>query len=301
MSHFCVVVVGNDYEAQLAPYHEFECTGRNDQYVVDHDVTDELLSMIKAGDFDDHEDGVVQGALAYYGLEDKTVFSLDQVDRDGDHKHGFAILDADGNIVQAFTRTNPNKKWDWYQLGGRWRGYFRLLPGSIGVVGSSGAFGNDAEPGWADQVRKGDVDWQGMRADAGAKAGSYWDRVRAASPDGWESWDSVRERITDVDQAREFYNNQPGRLALRTSKDRDLIWVEDDVLVTREAYVKRAEDAAGVSFALLVDGKWMERGEMGWFGMHTDDVDYATWCARVRELIDGLPDDTILSAVDCHI
>ena len=41
MSHFAVLVIGAHPEQQLAPFHEFECTGKNDQYVQDTDVTDE--------------------------------------------------------------------------------------------------------------------------------------------------------------------------------------------------------------------------------------------------------------------
>ena len=37
MSHFSVMVIGGNVEEQLQPYHEFECTGINDQYVVDVD------------------------------------------------------------------------------------------------------------------------------------------------------------------------------------------------------------------------------------------------------------------------
>ena len=33
MSHFVVYVLGEDVETQLAPYHEFECTGDDNQYV----------------------------------------------------------------------------------------------------------------------------------------------------------------------------------------------------------------------------------------------------------------------------
>jgi hypothetical protein len=42
MSHFVVLVIGDNVEQQLAPYHEFECTGRDDQYVVDIDITEEV-------------------------------------------------------------------------------------------------------------------------------------------------------------------------------------------------------------------------------------------------------------------
>lgn len=41
MSHFSVLVVGDNVEVQLAPYHEFECTGRDDQYVQEIDETEE--------------------------------------------------------------------------------------------------------------------------------------------------------------------------------------------------------------------------------------------------------------------
>lgn len=42
MSHFSVLVIGDDIEKQLAPYHEFECTGIDDEYVQEIDITDQL-------------------------------------------------------------------------------------------------------------------------------------------------------------------------------------------------------------------------------------------------------------------
>ena len=47
MSHFTVLVITPDnnpgtLEAALQPFHEYECTGIEDQYVVDVDVTDEV-------------------------------------------------------------------------------------------------------------------------------------------------------------------------------------------------------------------------------------------------------------------
>lgn len=43
MSHFAVLVVGNDIGKQLQPFHEFECNGINDEYVEDNEVTDKVL------------------------------------------------------------------------------------------------------------------------------------------------------------------------------------------------------------------------------------------------------------------
>lgn len=42
MSHFSVLVIGNDVEKQLQPYHEFECTGTDDEYIVELEQIDEL-------------------------------------------------------------------------------------------------------------------------------------------------------------------------------------------------------------------------------------------------------------------
>ena len=33
MSHYSVLVIGENVEEQLAPFHEFECTGDDNEYV----------------------------------------------------------------------------------------------------------------------------------------------------------------------------------------------------------------------------------------------------------------------------
>jgi hypothetical protein len=40
---------------------------------------------------------------------------------------------------------------------------------------------------------------------------------------------------------------------------------------------------------------------MGWWGMASDEIDKDDWDAQFAKLIDGLPEDTILTVVDCHI
>ena len=49
-------------------------------------------------------------------------------------------------------------KWDWYQLGGRWTGYFSLKPGTKGVTGAPGLMTAPATGGRVDQARKKDID-----------------------------------------------------------------------------------------------------------------------------------------------
>jgi hypothetical protein len=136
MSHFVVVVrlpasVGDDQVKDavgeiLAPFHEFECTGEDDEYVQSIDKT----AQVRA-EFEEREDkaetlaGYVEG---YYGW--KPIVGDAAPNLESEHKYGWCRVSASGELVEAFDRTNPNKKWDWWAIGGRWSGYFpvRVAP-----------------------------------------------------------------------------------------------------------------------------------------------------------------------------
>lgn len=110
MSHFTVTVVtpepptNESLAAILQPWHEYECTGVEDQYVVDVDVTEDLLA-----DF------------AKYGKEGQ---SFD------DFVSGWSSAEKhdDG---RWYRHTNPNAKWDWWVVGGRWQGHLPLKSGEV--------------------------------------------------------------------------------------------------------------------------------------------------------------------------
>lgn len=51
----------------------------------------------------------------------------------------------------------------------------------------------------------------------------------------------------------------------------------------------------------MKDGKWYEKGRMGWWGMVSGEKEQDVWNKQFTALIDGLSDDTILTVVDCHI
>ena len=88
MTHFVVLVIGDDVEGQLAPYHEFECTGINDQYVIDLDKTAEALA-----EYEQHKDDPDYPTFrafleGWYGAE-HVVGPGQEPDRDGEHKYGW--------------------------------------------------------------------------------------------------------------------------------------------------------------------------------------------------------------------
>lgn len=293
MSHFSVLVIGENVEAQLQPYHEFECTGTDDRFVQDIDVTDECR----------------EHGLDWHGLEEKTVTDEAQIDREDVHKYGYAVVDAEGKLIKAINRTNPNKTWDWWVVGGRWSGFLKLKPGAAGALGRKGLMGSCANegPGHADEALKRDVDFPGMRDAAGEKAGAEWDRAAAAlaaagAPSTWTSWEQMRdvEHKGDIDAARQAYHAQPSVKAIKGAFDS--FWCEaDSYMVSRDVFVQQARDRACVPYAFVKDGQWFGKGEMGWFGMSRGDAPQEEWNAKFNELLDSLPDDTRLTVVDCHI
>lgn len=290
MSHFAVLVFGDNVEEQLQPFHQFECTGIDDEYVEDDDITDEVQDRINDGES-------LEDALGYYGLEN---YVSDESELDEDHKYGYAIV-KNGKLVLAVNRTNPNYQWDWWVEGGRWSGFLKLKDGATGKHGERSWTNSNTEipSDRCDSALKGDIDIEGMRNDAAELAAGEYDTfasiVRGRE---WETWSSVRNRIEDIDEARDFYNNQEVVKDLRTNR---FYFDIEGFAVTKEEYVSAARNSAISTFAVLKDGEWYERGTMGWWGISTGDKDQDVWNQEISNLIDSVPDDTRLTVVDCHI
>lgn len=278
MSHFSVLVIGENIEEQLGPYHEFECTGYNDQYVQEVDVTEECKEK----------------GLDWHGLERKIVKRQEDVDINDKHKYGYAIVDENtGEILKAVNRTNPNSKWDWYVVGGRWKDFLRLKNGRM-----------------ADKAKLEDIDLSGMRKEAAEKAGNKWDRAHAAKlaaggnpDDKWMTWEHVREVecSNNIDAARNMYNSQTLMRAVSDALNEGPFADTDIYLLSRDEFVSAAENKAISTYAVVKNGEWIAKGSMGWFGCSTDEQKQEDWNKYINNLLDSLPGDTLITVVDCHI
>ena len=307
MTHFVVLVIGDDVEGQLAPFHEFECTGVNDQYVIDVDKTSETLAEYERYK-DDHDYPTFRAFLeGWYGA-DKIVEHGQEPDRNGEHKYGWVRVDAAGNAVEYIDRTNPNKKWDWWSVGGRWCDFFLLREGESGKRGSVGLMGQARRARvlteeramkrvHADVAKKGQIDWEGMAAEAMRNAERNYDeflaKIGKSSP-GHEAYffdiqmrPEVKARLdamSDREQSRAEYQ----RLTLADFE-------------TKDEHAHRCARRAGITRAIVSEGQWVERGEAHWFGVFDEKVDTDEWDRRYWELIGSLDDDVTLTIVDCHI
>ena len=223
---------------------------------------------------------------------------------------------------------NPDKqlapyqdaKWDWYTLGGRWRGFFKLKhPNQKTVLGSRGAFSNSPEFD-SDQAFKKNIDFKGMEKAEVQRAKEKYKMVKrlfgGEIPKIEHRWkDIINEKNEkynkmNIDEKREIYLAQPALMKqeeLRKqcwpentcpfSKEerKMLVWLDlEDYQCSKKEYIHTAKAQAYTTFAVIKDGKWYNR-------CVSNEMEKDEWCNKFYTLIHDLPDKTLLSFYDCHI
>lgn len=321
MSHFIVLVFGGKVDEQLAAYAE-DTSGLKESQL-------EFVDSETEG-AEKYETGTVKLSLSSSGKAKLGRSELDlskaatkrfkdfMEGRSGEAEVPFKTLfasfdeymeDWEGSSKDEKKGkygywTNPNAKWDWYSMGGRWTGFFKLKEGRTGKLGRSGAFDNKPEKGTADECAVGDVDLEGMMSDVRAKADEFYSKVEnIAAGRPFPYWKEIRERHgDDVDAARAEY----GSLQIVKDFSKEGICAFEGGLgeafgCGREAYVEEAGIAALVPYAYVRDGKWHGRGKMGWWGMSSEEADKEEWGRQFLSFWKSLPEDEKVTAIDCHI
>lgn len=278
MSHFTVLIPAKDtseLEAKLLPYHEYECTG-----------IEQYLQFVPYEDFEKEYEQEANGRSREEFAEDY---------------YGSHAFFRDGVLGRM---TNPSAKWDWWGIGGRWTGTLHLKAPSYKVGAGSGTPGlmtsPNRDPFRADYAQVKDVDFEGMRKEATENALKNW-KVWAdvislvIAPDNYLAtedkravWDSIRQSI---------FEGESGHM-----KDayHDAIFFEP-LGDTAESHAGVVANRARTYAFIDLDGKWNQRGQMGWFGFDdpergTPDYDKAWW-----DFVSSLEPNQMIYIVDCHI
>jgi hypothetical protein len=293
MSHFVVLVIGPDIEGQLAPYNENlreVFVDLTEKYRKQYDEDSAFAVQDKQGLWQPtcENAGVISTRfnMMYRTFE---VFCKCWYEEEPNEDGRYGYMH------------NPQAEWDWYQVGGRWTGYFKAKPGTQGQLGG---VSDKIKLGCYDIMRKGDIDFEGMMIDRRAIANEQYDLYEKAvvGIEVPKRWAEFREDFDSIEHARTAYAAHPYSKALRDAKiDPQLGGAVEIYGVGRNVYVNRSCYGAFVPYAVLKDGEWVARGSMGWWGMSTETVDGDEWQKRIAEMLFALPDDTIITAVDCHI
>lgn len=359
MSHFTVLVItdsSSNPEKLLEPFSEHIEVPK---YKTSEVSEDEKQSFIETYTIvnPDHSYGVKDETEA----EKNKLLSFDELYEQYGEDWNDSTWKKDANGIWCeFSTYNPNSKWDWYLLGGRWSGFFKVKPiaalpfqmegfstaevnnlvelykanvqkflnvtskyngktESIRktiadivdsmenvkfpeyTVGEAGLMTESPRMGYADQLLKKDIDFVGMRAEAILNAEKDYDEFHAVLKGReFPLWSAILEKYPDdqIDAAREEFNN------LETVKDLNkagYYFNREKFNVSKEEYLYNASLSAFSAFAFLNKDGWFERGNMGWFGIVTDEKNIKKWDEEFNKMLDALPDDTMLSLYDCHI
>ena len=342
MSHFTVLVIGDNPEKQLAPFQENNMGDCPKEYLEFFDVWEEdykeiwetgSAKKVKMPDgrlLDTHDEEfeieVKPRHFEYKIPEEYEVIKIPYKElytSPDEFMEKHAGYKKDKETGKYGYWENPHRKWDWYQIGGRWNGFFKLKKGAQGNIGSpSWASDPNADyTGRADQARKCGIDIEGMRQEAREKAEKRYDDLLAAFggeiPKIERSWQEILDdkSIQDINEKRKIYHAQDALTrfqeirckAFEEHKGREDVehsFIFDNLSEyqgTREEYIERAVNAAISFFAVVKDSKWYEKGEMGWWAVVSNEKDPNKWTEEMAKLIDEVPDDTLFTLVDCHI
>jgi hypothetical protein len=127
----------------------------------------------------------------------------------------------------------------------------------------------------ADKAKKKDIDFDAMIKKCVDNASKNWDAA-------------VNECGTDSEK------DVSNRYWLYDIKDED--WKAG-----KDAYIAKTTKGALHTFAVVKDGEWYERGEMGWFATVSNEKAFDQWIDEFESLLKSVKDDEILTLVDCHI
>jgi len=179
---------------------------------------------------------------------------------------------VDSKGLFHWSTDNPQSKWDWYSIGGRWSGRFKLrdnpsLRTKRGIVGSPGVFKNQTG---IDIAYAKDVDWDDMEKSSKKEANACWKKIEQAQKD------------PKMDKAK--------------------LWLDYDYEGESKAdYI--GKKCAWSTFAVLDDQGWHEPARMGWFACDFDRKESESeWTAKFKErFLSNFKRNTIVALIDCHI
>ena len=179
-------------------------------------------------------------------------------------KYSDVEYDDYGNEISTY---NPDSKWDWYSIGGRWGCELKIRVTEENGLGEYGE-GDQDEFLYGDVAKIKDIDFS-PNAERYDECYKWWKEKVEGSDEEWD----------------EFYKK-----SYFTERYRDV-----------EEYATRS--ASFTTFALVTpDGEWHEQGEMGWFGCSSDSPDEArAWDEQYMSFIKNADPEYYFVMVDCHI
>lgn len=233
-----------------------------------------------------HNQTLSEFASEYHAIG--VVSSEDEIDRDGEHRDGFVLVDDSGEVLSVVVRYNPNAHYDYYTQPGRFRGVMNHLGG-------------------ADVCRRGSLKLDEAVRDFSKKRRKWADDIIAKLKlagytelehlirdlrDAKTEWRSIKPNSVPF---HEWLNERDFEILAKLDRESNDI----PALALGETLEKWFDSALPLwAYAIVMDGVWHEREKTAWWRDISGDD--ARWAAEAWKLVSGLPEDKWLTVVDCH-
>lgn len=209
---------------------------------------------------------------------------------------------------------NPNRKWDWYAIGGRWDGKFRVKPSAMAADMGGPSWTNEGRARGERETnvcRIRDLDWDTLATEARDRVAKFLSEWRAfLGGKKFEIFDGPRDAALSLGwleckdrpelTGKEFWTQKWPRQNTPGVDRFDVVAVEPKEEEWQDRLLAHFNPIRPFAF-MDADG-WRERGRVGWFGASSEtpdsvrknDSDFFAW-VRSGDSADWLV------CVDCHI
>ena len=284
MSHYSVLVIGENVEKQLEPFWELDLSREEmiDDFraVFNKDFKKEDLEKEFKKFKEKYKKEIKEGKEDYW-VKYRTCKAEEWF-----KSWSGSYLNKEETYYGHYN--NPNAKWDWFEIGGRWAGSLKLKKGKMGFLKEQTSifpkFDDEKkeihkkllEQRKVDSALKKDIDFSPNKKEY-KKALRFWElKVEGQKPKTKEDREALK-----WDWYKPIYYKKKFK--------------------TKENYAKLQSEFS--TLAVLKDGEWFEAGEMGWFGCSsaTPRQEGKFKESFFNNFIKDLHPDIKLTIVDCHI
>jgi hypothetical protein len=295
MSHFAVLVIGDNVEEQLAKYDESIVMEKYVKHTKEQLIIEEKKSIedYKNTTYADYladpvkyAENVTNEKHLNYLKEDfpKTLEMTDEeIYQQAIKWEEPEDIGPDGEVYSTY---NPHSKWDWYEVGGRFAGQITVKDG-VEIENPNFSWG------WRDEDKE-TIIASGHKTDSAYVKDIDFTKMHRTEKDYKKSlryWELIVEGAKPKNKEEEEmvkFNWYKPEFYLERYKD-------------KETYAKCSSSFS--MWAVVKDGVWYEKGNMGWWAMSSETNDEAVdWEMNFFDrFIKDLPEDTLITVVDCHI
>jgi len=189
---------------------------------------------------------------------------------------------------------NPNAFWDWYQIGGRWPFMFLVKAACPHIISGERSWATEDHTRlgpegykWAAGARKKDIEWELMKTLAAEPAKKRFFELEERFRTGPSSEDNPLLKVTE--EGIESWG--------------DLVYKKGETLYQ---YLERKSLGPECKYPVdpygfIENDAYISNGDMGWWGISTNEKPEDEWRKLLQEFIGRIPQDDYIVSIDCHI